>query len=229
MTFDWEATMSRIRNAPDAELGDTLKAAYEDWAVNRPKPAGGLPTTPAMPGPNFYQAIVRALYLDENGFEPSGRVLDIGCAHGNLVVNLALDGCEAHGVDVRADLIGSALTLAKSPLLAGNKPEFKVALGEALPYPDKWFDAIFATELLEHIRDLPRFVTELRRALKDGGRLFLTTPIAKNSGSFDHLHIFESESDIIAVLNGFRSVDIKRFRAFPHNTKQTGFLVRATL
>lgn len=45
-----------------------------------------------------------------------------------------------------------------------------------LPFPDATFDTVLCTELLEHVLDPVRCVLEVRRVLRPGGTLILTTP-----------------------------------------------------
>jgi ubiquinone/menaquinone biosynthesis C-methylase UbiE len=47
---------------------------------------------------------------------------------------------------------------------------------QALPFRDAAFDAIKATELLEHVPDVPRALAECRRVLRPGGHLVITVP-----------------------------------------------------
>ena len=45
-----------------------------------------------------------------------------------------------------------------------------------LKFPDNYFDVAFFGELIEHIYDLPTFFNEVKRVLKPGGFLALSTP-----------------------------------------------------
>jgi SAM-dependent methyltransferase len=47
---------------------------------------------------------------------------------------------------------------------------------QALPFRDAAFDAIKATELLEHVPDVARALAECRRVLRPGGHLVITAP-----------------------------------------------------
>lgn len=45
-----------------------------------------------------------------------------------------------------------------------------------IPFPDDNFDAIILREVIEHIREPERAIKEMKRVLKKGGRVILTTP-----------------------------------------------------
>jgi SAM-dependent methyltransferase len=48
---------------------------------------------------------------------------------------------------------------------------------ESLPVPDGAFDVVVLTEVLEHVEEPVAALTELRRVLRSGGRLWMTTPM----------------------------------------------------
>lgn len=45
-----------------------------------------------------------------------------------------------------------------------------------LPFPDATFDLVWVVEVLEHVRNVEQLVAELRRVVRPGGRMILTTP-----------------------------------------------------
>lgn len=47
---------------------------------------------------------------------------------------------------------------------------------ESLPFGNDCFDAIIASEVLEHVRDLAASLAELRRVAKDGAFIYISTP-----------------------------------------------------
>ena len=50
-----------------------------------------------------------------------------------------------------------------------------VGAGEALPFTEGSFDLVLCTQVLEHVRQPFEVVGEMRRVLKPGGKVFLTT------------------------------------------------------
>lgn len=77
------------------------------------------------------------------------------------------------------------LGCGKTPLFDGVRTDLvpdiglnikKVDCNRALPWGDGNFDTVVAIELIEHLSDHNAFLNECHRILKDGGRLFLTTP-----------------------------------------------------
>ena len=106
---------------------------------------------------------MRFLYQWLSGLSPSQRVLDLGCGAGSLRIELA--GLNVVGVDVNAKA------------LAGN-PSFPSACAEShsLPFADRSFDMVICNHSLEHFRDVPGSIREIRRVLKPDGNLFVTIP-----------------------------------------------------
>jgi SAM-dependent methyltransferase len=97
-----------------------------------------------------------------------GRVLDIGCGSG-VVSGLLRDcGNEVYGLDV------SPVAIAK---YRDNGFHGVVTTAEhTLPFKDGVFDAVWMSEVIEHIVGYEQLIMEVARVLKPGGRLYLTTP-----------------------------------------------------
>jgi ubiquinone/menaquinone biosynthesis C-methylase UbiE len=96
--------------------------------------------------------------------------LDLGCGDGLLTVAL-LDAKVVVGADVSAVALGRARNrLPESVDLVELTP------GEALPFADNEFELVLCAETLEHVQDVQRLVSEVRRVLRPGGRLAVTTP-----------------------------------------------------
>jgi SAM-dependent methyltransferase len=100
-----------------------------------------------------------------------GRVehaLDVGCGDGRLTAEL--DAGELTAADVSA----VALERARGRLPGATLVE----LDPDAPFPleDSAFDLVLCAETVEHVRDLQLFLSEVRRVLRPGGELALTTP-----------------------------------------------------
>lgn len=48
--------------------------------------------------------------------------------------------------------------------------------GKTIPFPDESFDAIFSSEVMEHIFNTAEILPEINRVLKKGGKFLLTCP-----------------------------------------------------
>jgi SAM-dependent methyltransferase len=144
------------------------------------------------------------------------RVLDLGCGEGTFTALLAQTGAEAVGVEVAE----SALRRARAA-----HPEIGFLLSPVdgpLPLEDAAFDVVWASEVIEHVADTARWLSEIRRVLRPAGRLLLTTPhhrrLAVLFGGLeryaeplsDHLHLYTRKSlkRTLAEL-GFREIAVR--------------------
>jgi SAM-dependent methyltransferase len=110
----------------------------------------------------------RALLLAEA--RPGERVLDLGCGAGRFVAALRQHGAEPVGVEIAT----AALERARA-----NAPGADLRLAEAdgpLPLEDGSVDLVWCSEVLEHIADTAHVLSEIRRVLRTGSRLLVTTP-----------------------------------------------------
>ncbi|MGH3297694.1 MAG: bifunctional 2-polyprenyl-6-hydroxyphenol methylase/3-demethylubiquinol 3-O-methyltransferase UbiG [Trebonia sp.] len=94
------------------------------------------------------------------------RVLDVGCGGGFLAEEFAALGCRVTGVDPSAASIAAARAHAAG---RGLRIDYLVAAGEELPVADAAFAVACCCDVLEHVRDPDRVVSETARVLKPGG------------------------------------------------------------
>jgi len=69
-------------------------------------------------------------------------------------------------------------------------PFTKADLNQSIPLPDNTYDAVVAIEVLEHLENHFRFLSELLRVTKPGGMLILTTPNVLSISSRWHFFIY---------------------------------------
>ncbi|XP_024241948.1 ubiquinone biosynthesis O-methyltransferase, mitochondrial isoform X2 [Oncorhynchus tshawytscha] len=107
------------------------------------------------------------------------RILDVGCGGGLLTEPLGRLGADVLGIDPVADSIGTAEVHAwHDPDLRGNVRYRAITLEELSEKGGQGagqFDAVVASEVVEHLADLETFTLCCNQVLKPGGSLFITT------------------------------------------------------
>jgi len=140
-------------------------------------------------------------------------VLDVGCGHGSLCVDIALSGAnKVVGLDLNSQLIEFAnenLKINYSEL--SNGIEFKDIDIKNYSKNTK-FDYIVSKDSLEHIIGLEEVLLEMKRRLKKGGKIYIGFAPLYNSPFGDHGrtktkilwgHLIVPEPIIIKRLNRF--------------------------
>jgi 2-polyprenyl-3-methyl-5-hydroxy-6-metoxy-1,4-benzoquinol methylase len=136
-----------------------------------------------MPALDYHQGIWQGL---SEGLEPSDfavrsrflldrvrageRVLDVGCAEGRFTAELVRAGAQAVGIDVAEEPLHRA---------RARYAELDVRLvADEGPWEldDASFDVVWAGEVLEHVVDTAAWLSEVRRVLRSGGSLLISTP-----------------------------------------------------
>ncbi len=95
------------------------------------------------------------------------KCLDFGCGNGLVLRQNATvrPDLEFFGIDIKD--------------FSGELPKhvsFSIYNGEKLPHQDNYFDIITANHVLEHIQNPKRILTELKRVLKNKGRIYIEVP-----------------------------------------------------
>ena len=133
---------------------------------------------PAYSHPNplinwlFWQRLRSAMnYIELHA--PYDRVLDFGCGSGVMLPFLAQQSKQVIALDI--DLL--PLEKIKKHIPLSSNVEACDAKHVSLSgLAQKSFDLISALDVLEHVDDLPRTLSELLRLLKPGGQLVVSGP-----------------------------------------------------
>jgi SAM-dependent methyltransferase len=183
-----------------------MKAFYEDvWAE-----------LPEDPRPWAWERR-RALLLAEA--KPGERVLDLGCGAGRFVAALQDAGADPVGVELAEAALERARRNVPGAELHALAPD------GAIPLEDASVDLVWCSEVLEHVPDTAGLLSEVRRVLRTGGRLLLTTPshdlprraliaLLRFDGHFDPLgqHVrFFTRRSLATILDhaGFEDVRVR--------------------
>jgi 2-polyprenyl-3-methyl-5-hydroxy-6-metoxy-1,4-benzoquinol methylase len=99
--------------------------------------------------------------------QPGWRVLDVGCNTGELTARLAALQCRTLGLDINTD----AIALARQRF-----PSLPFEAGTLNELPERDFDAIVASHIIEHLPDPASFLRAVRDHLRPSGQFVLATP-----------------------------------------------------
>ncbi len=99
------------------------------------------------------------------------RILEIACGTGYGTAYIAPEARFIVGLDVST----TATEYAASHFEDSNL-RYLTASATALPFRDRTFDLVIAFEVIEHLSDWPRLLSEAQRVLAPGGQLILSTP-----------------------------------------------------
>jgi SAM-dependent methyltransferase len=146
--------------APGASTvpANPLQAFYED------------PATPLSSGPDRARRQARMLSGILRDVAGSALILDVGCGDGSALAVAAAQNPHHRfaGFDWSADALRQARGCGLSVVRSSVSPRLPVADGAA--------DVVIMSELIEHLVDPDGAVAEVRRVLRPGGSLLLSTP-----------------------------------------------------
>jgi 2-polyprenyl-3-methyl-5-hydroxy-6-metoxy-1,4-benzoquinol methylase len=159
-----------------------------------------VPPDPGPP-PAHLVAFVRRL-------GPVASALDVGCGDGRL--SAELDAAALTAADVSRVALARANARLPDAEIVELEPDAPLPLGDAA------YDLVLCAETVEHVRDVQLFLSEIRRVLRPGGELALSTPAARPLGPPEdplspHLHRFTRRSlkRVLEAL-GFELRSLKR-------------------
>jgi SAM-dependent methyltransferase len=197
------------RTESAARYGRPIKDYYEDLWERLPD---------ELEPPSFE----RRLAFLRGSARAGDRALDVGSGSGEFTAALAQAGAAAVGVEVAQSALERAR--ARHPGL-----DFRlVPLDGPLPFEDGSFELVWASEVIEHVTDTARWLSEVRRVLAPRGRLLVTTPshgrlrvalggVERFSEPLgDHLHLYTKRS-LRTLLHefGFGEVDVRAVEGPP--------------
>lgn len=143
------------------------------------------------------------------GFGPAS-VLELGAGNGEFAEELAVSGS------------AQKIVLLEPQALRLESPAIEIITEgfEALERDERTFDTVFAWELIEHVLEPDDFLRLVRKVLKPGAPLILSTPnersietrkLGTDSSNilFDHVRLYNpSAMQALMARNGFRIIEL---------------------
>lgn len=126
----------------------------------------------------------------------SAKLIDLGCDDGDMTMKIArkLQSKDITGIDIIED----ELIKAKEKKIK----TYKMDLNNKLEFKDESFDVIHANQVIEHIADVDLFMSEIKRILKKGGYVIIST---ENASSW---------CNIVASIMGWQIFSLTNFSKY---------------
>ena len=171
------------------------------------------------------------MYMSDRSLQPESRVqiakklvgsgktvLDVGCFDGTIAAEIAKAGNDVHGIDASETAVKAAREKGVKALLGD--------IGKDFPFADGMFDAVFAGEVVEHVFELRKMLSEVHRVLKPGGEFVVTTP---NLAAFGRRILLLLGLNPLIEIDFYKPGAAGHIRYFVKNTldsmlKETGFV-----
>ncbi len=114
-----------------------------------------------------------------------GKFLDIGCALGYFICGIKWHSdWEVYGIEHSKEAVRFACQKLRLDVKQGELQD--------VGFPDQFFDYIHMNNVLEHLRNPVGLLKEVRRIIKNDGRLFLSVPNGYND-SRNLIHFYQTE------------------------------------
>ncbi|MDR7664679.1 class I SAM-dependent methyltransferase [Methanosarcina sp. Z-7115] len=181
------------------------------WDLDRPQPA--------------FQALI------QSGEIKPGRALDIGCGRGENAIMLAMNGCDATGIDLAENAISDAKTKAIERHVKLNFVVGNVLQMDRL-FTEGEFDVVIDSGLFHVMMDeeRPVFAQQVHRILKNGGKYFMLCFSDKEPGEYElprRVSKAEIESTFSPLFNIIYIKDVA-FDSLLNPSSRKAYLLSAT-
>lgn len=125
-----------------------------------------------IPQQNDYEEVLFFAGLVGEG---TSEIIDIGCAEGRLVCELAKNGHSVTGADISYDFLEQTKKLAKA-----NNLNIRTALldieKDIKHVADNKYDIIFLNDIIEHLRNPVAALHNIRKLMGTESKLYIHTP-----------------------------------------------------
>lgn len=157
--------------------------------------------------------------LEEAPLNSLSTFLDIGMGKGQILKWLSEKGKKCTGTGIEMESYGVEIENLRKQY-GIESVECSV---ENMPFPDKSFDAVIMSHVLEHCPNIGDALSEVRRVLKDNGWLFIFVPPDEDKVLAGHLSVGWNIGQLMYVLlvNKF---DVKNGKFIKYNYNVCGLV-----
>lgn len=134
-----------------------------------------------------------------SGLGPCARMLNVGAGEGDYDPTLARFTAHLESCDVNADDVAHAKAMNANIAHL----HYSVQNGEALSFDDGAFDVVTCFEVIEHVGDARKLMSELARVVKPGGAVVLSCPSVKFPFTYDPINTVLAKSGTHVSLGAY--------------------------
>lgn len=146
--------------------------------------------------------LIRNILKTGNYVPYNTHVLELGCGHGELLLQLMQEGFCVKGVEKNSNRVTYVNSKGIDCINANI---------ENVPCEDNSFDVVICQECLEHVINPIKVVKEMKRLLRGSGRVYCNVPYGKYSEDDMHVRQFdERKLYSLFKVNGFDVIKIIR-------------------
>ena len=128
----------------------------------------------------------------------TGKVLDVGCGDSPYKHLLNIKTTEYFGIDVK-----------ESANFNYNRNDITFFDGINIPFYSDYFDVIICTEVLEHTLNAEKLITEMKRVLKNNGKIILTVPWSARNHYIPYDYYRYTGTTLSILFSDFSNLTIK--------------------
>lgn len=138
------------------EMKDITKQHFNETANNYDESCDG----------KFVNLMYQALFnkLDKIN---QGNFLDLGCGNGNVLAHLADTDLKLYGADLAENMV------KETQKKLGDRAQIIVSDAENIKFEDSKFDVLCCNASFHHYTNPDRALSEMRRVMKKGGKLYI--------------------------------------------------------
>lgn len=126
------------------------------------------------------------------------RILDAGCGEGRFTKPFIMEGVDIVGMDFAEEYVKMDRAKLKGVFVVGSVTN--------IPFKEEHFDYVFCVDVLQHVLNLDKALSEFHRVLKKGGTLFI---IDKNKYGLHRKYLIPER-----LIQKYKELTQKRYRGF---------------